>query len=77
MRKVLVAGAILAGLVFSASAQTTVTEYYVVRDDSTKKCTIVTERPTVTTMVIVGERGYKTRTEAEGTIKTTKTCTEQ
>lgn len=77
MRRILVAGAVFAGLAFSASAQTTVSEYYVVRDNSTKKCTIVTERPSATTTVIVGDRGYKTRTEAEGSIKTTKVCTEQ
>ncbi len=42
-------------LSFSASAfaQTaTVTEYYVVRDPVTKKCTIVDQRPTGTTTTI-------------------------
>jgi len=77
MTKFLVAGAIFTSLMAAASAQTTVTEYYVVRDDSTKKCTIVSERPSTKTMVVVGDRGYKTRTEAEGSIKTTKICTEQ
>ena len=76
MRNVLVAVAIVVGLAASASAQTTVTEYYVVRDDSTKKCTIVSERPTATTMVVVGNRANKTRSEAEGSIKTTKICTD-
>jgi hypothetical protein len=76
MRKILLTG-IAASLVFTASAlaQTTVTEYYVVHDQSTKRCTVVSERPTVSTVVVVGDRGYKTRTEAEGVVKTTKVCT--
>jgi hypothetical protein len=73
MRKLLIAGAIVGGLIVPAAAQT-VTEYYVVRNPETKRCTIVTERPTATTTVIVGDRGYKTRTEAEGGLKTTKIC---
>jgi hypothetical protein len=45
MRKLLIAGAIVGGLIVPAAAQT-VTEYYVVRNPETKRCTIVTERPT-------------------------------
>jgi hypothetical protein len=74
MRKVILAGAILGGLIAPAAAQT-VTEYYIVRNPETKRCTIVTERPTTTTTVIVGDRGFKTRTEAESGLKTTKICT--
>lgn len=73
MHKLILAGAVLGGLVVPAAAQT-VTEYYVVRDPSTKRCTVVTERPKATTIVIVGDRAYKTRTEADGVIKT-KVCT--
>lgn len=74
MRKFLIAGAIVGGLIVPAAAQT-VTEYYIVRNPETKRCTIVTERPTATTTVIVGDRGFKTRTEAESGLKTTKICT--
>ena len=74
MRKVILAGAILGGLIAPSAAQT-VTEYYIVRNPETKRCTIVTERPTTTTMVIVGDRAFKTRTEAESGLKTTKICT--
>jgi hypothetical protein len=52
-------------------------EFYIVQDTSTKKCTIVDKKPTTTTMTVVGGDGkvYKTRTEAEGAMKTEKICT--
>jgi hypothetical protein len=61
----------------SALAQTVVSsEYYVVRDPSTKKCTIVDKKPTTTT-TIVDHGIFKTRTEAETGMKTMKICTEE
>lgn len=61
----------------SALAQTVVSsEYYVVRDPSTKKCTIVDKKPTTTT-TIVDHGIFKTRTEAETGMKTMKVCTEE
>lgn len=59
-----------------ALAQTQVTtEYFVVQDASTKKCTIVDKKPTTTTTTVVGDGVYKTRTEAETGMKTIKVCT--
>jgi hypothetical protein len=58
-----------------ATAQAQTTEFYVVQDSSTKKCTIVDKKPTVTTTVVVGDGVYKTRTEAETAMKTVKVCT--
>jgi hypothetical protein len=58
---------------FAAQAQTT--EFYVVQDASTKKCTIVDKKPTVTTTTVVGDGVYKTRVEAESAMKTVKICT--
>jgi len=53
-------------------------EFYVLRDTTTKKCTIVQQQPTTTTTTVVGDGTvYKTRTEAETGMKTTKVCTEQ
>jgi hypothetical protein len=52
-------------------------EFYVVRDATTKKCTIVDKKPTVTTTTVVGNTVYKTRSEAEGGMKTVKVCTEK
>ena len=57
-----------------AAAQTT--EFYVVQDVKTKKCTIVDKKPTTTTEVtVVGDGVYKTRTEAETGMKSVKVCT--
>ena len=50
-------------------------EFYVVRDATTKKCTIVDTRPTTTTTTIVDNGTFKTRTEAETGMKTMKICT--
>ena len=60
-----------------ALAQTQVnTEYFVVQDASTKKCTIVDKKPTTTTTTTVVSDGvYNTRTEAETAMKTVKVCT--
>jgi hypothetical protein len=61
-------------LATSAFAQTT--EFYVVQDVKTKKCTIVDKKPTTTTEVsVLGSTVYKTRTEAEAGMKTVKVCT--
>jgi hypothetical protein len=78
MKKFLIAAAVSAFAVTSAFAQTAVvsSEYYVVRDASTKKCTIVDKKPTTTTTTIVDNGTYKTKTEAETGMKTTKVCTE-
>ena len=51
-------------------------EYYVVRDSATKKCTVVETKPTSTTTTVVDNGIYKTKTEAETGMKTTKVCTE-
>ena len=56
----------------SASAQS----FYIVQDTTTKKCTVVTEKPTVTSTVVIGDTVYKTKTEAEAGVKTTKVCTQ-
>ena len=75
MKKLLMIGT----LAFAATtiAQTaSAAEFYVVRDSTTKKCTVVDTRPTTTTTIIVDNGTYKTKTEAEAGMKTTKVCTE-
>ena len=73
MKKFLIAGAVAAFAATTAFAQTATvsTEYYVVRDATTKKCTIVDKKPATTTeMTIVGDgKVFKTRTEAETGMK--------
>ena len=75
MKKFLMIGA----LAFAAStvAQSAMAaEFYVVRDSATKKCTVVDTKPTTTTTTIVDNGTYKTKTEAETGMKTTKVCTQ-
>jgi hypothetical protein len=50
-------------------------EFYVVRDSTTKKCTIVDTKPTTTTTTVVDNGTFKTKTEAETGMKTMKVCT--
>lgn len=74
MNKYIVPAALAA---FVMTAQTAVAaEYYVVRDAATKKCTVVDTKPTTTTTTVVDNGTYKTKTEAESGMKTTKVCEE-
>ena len=70
----ILAGAFAIAFAGSAFAQTMSTEYYVVQDTSTKKCTIVDKKPTTSTIVQVGPMAFKTRTEAEAGMKTITVC---
>lgn len=74
MKKLLLSATVVAFAATSAFAQMA-TEYYVVRDATTKKCTIVDKRPTTTTTTIVDNGTFKTRTEAESGMKSMKVCT--
>jgi len=74
MKKLVMIGAVA----FAASAiaqSATAGEFYVVRDASTKKCTIVDTKPTTTTVTVVDHGTFKTRTEAETGMKSMKVCT--
>jgi hypothetical protein len=75
--KSLILSSTLAVFAITASVQTSFADFYVVRDASTKKCTIVDSKPTTTTTTVVDNGTYKTKTEAESGMKTTKVCTEQ
>jgi hypothetical protein len=77
MKKLLISTALAAFAVTSAFAQPAVSGgFYVVRDATTKKCTIVDQKPTTTTTTVVGDGVYKTKTEAETGMKSIKVCTE-
>ena len=71
MRSYAIGAAVLVSLTAPALAE----EVYIVQNPTTKKCTIVTERPTTTTTTVVGNTTYTTRTEAQNALKTTKVCT--
>ncbi len=49
-------------------------EYWVVQDATTKHCSVVAEKPMAQSTVL---GSFKTRAEAESSIKTTKTCDSQ
>jgi hypothetical protein len=74
MTRLSLAAAVVAAIAVPAFAQSTTTEYYVVQDTKTKRCTIVDKKPTTTTVVQVGPAAFKTRTEAEAGMKTIKVC---
>ncbi|CAL8981023.1 hypothetical protein GJ689_08995 [Rhodoplanes serenus] len=62
-------------LVTSGAAIAQTTEYYIVQDTATKRCTVVDKKPTTQTTVVVGDgKVYTTRTEAESAVKTVKVC---
>jgi hypothetical protein len=68
-----VAALLIAGFVAPAIAAD---EYYVIHDETTKKCKIVKEKPTTTTSVrVLGTTVFKTESEAEGYMKKEKVCT--
>ena len=87
MLRFILAAGILAVFSLPVAAQTSSTttttttgtgtagEFYVVQDTATKKCTIVDQKPTTTTMVMVGPVGFKSRTEAESGMKSIQVCT--
>jgi hypothetical protein len=72
--KYLVGAALAVTLAGSALAQYA-SEYYVVQDPTTKRCTIIDQKPTTTiTVVQVGPLAFKSRNEAEEGMKTYKVC---
>jgi N-methylhydantoinase A/oxoprolinase/acetone carboxylase beta subunit len=75
MKKLLMIGA-LAFAATTVANSAMAAEFYVVRDSATKKCTVVDTKPTTTTTTIVDNGTYKTKTEAETGMKTTKVCSE-
>jgi hypothetical protein len=75
MKTILATGVIVLACSGAALAQAA-TEYYVVRDATTKKCTIVDKKPTTSTTTVVDNGVFKTRTEAETGMKSIKVCNE-
>ena len=65
-----------ATVVVAAFTTPALADFWIVQDSSTKRCNIVEQRPTTTTTMIVGDREYKTRVEAESQMKTVEVCRE-
>lgn len=74
MRKLILASAMVAVSAAAASAQTTIVEerYYVIQEPTTKRCTIVTERPTTGVVLDLGI--FRTRAEADLGARQSKVC---
>jgi hypothetical protein len=68
---------VFAALLIAWFATPALADYWVVQDTTTKKCTVVKEKPTTSTTVSIlgGTVTYKTEDEAMGYIKKTKICT--
>src|ERR1051326_7094459 len=66
MLKHLLAGSLAVAFVVPAVAAD---QYYIVRGPD-KKCTVVEEKPTTTGVTVMGNTIFKTRSEAETSIKT-------
>jgi hypothetical protein len=64
-------GVALAALVTPALAAN---EFYVVQDTATNKCSVVEQKPTATTIKLVGTTVYKTQSEAEIGMRADKLC---
>ena len=56
--------ALTAALLIGATAPAFAAEYFIVRGPD-KKCQIVERRPTEKTMVVIGDKAYVTRDEAQ------------
>jgi hypothetical protein len=71
--------AILAGAALAAACITpALADYYIVQEPTTKRCTIVEQRPANPGIGIVigGDKGFGIRAEAESRMKTTEVCRE-
>jgi hypothetical protein len=71
MRAILV-GAALATLVVTPS----LADYYIVQNPTTKRCTIVEERPAPGIGVVIGGLSFGVRSEAESRLRTVEECRE-
>jgi hypothetical protein len=71
MKKYLIAGLLVAGLVTPAFAAH---QYYVAQNNSTHKCSIVSKKPNGKSMIMLGAEGFKTKAEAESALKSMSEC---
>jgi hypothetical protein len=70
MKTYLIAGIIAAGLATPALAA----QYFVAQNNSTHKCAIVAKKPTGKTLTMLGDEGFKTKSEAENALKGMSEC---
>jgi hypothetical protein len=65
-----IAALLVAGLVTPALAA----EYYVAQNNSTHKCSIVSQKPDGKTLTMLGTQGFRTKSEAESALKGMSSC---
>jgi hypothetical protein len=70
MMKYALCGIVLAALVTPALAAN---KFYVVRDTTTKECSVVEQKPTVATVKLVG-MSHNSQAKAEKAMKVAKIC---
>ncbi len=63
---------VAAGL--AAFATPALADFYIVQDSGTKRCSIVEQRTTQTSVIVGDGKVYTSRTEAEGALRTVKVC---
>jgi hypothetical protein len=67
--------AILAGAALAAAfVSPALADFYIVQDVTTKRCTIVEQRPAPGVGIVVGDRGFGVRLDAETHMKTVEIC---
>jgi hypothetical protein len=64
----------VAALLMIVATPALAVEYYVVQDPTTKKCSVVKEKPDGKTMVMVGTEAYATKEEAKAAKKANADC---
>jgi hypothetical protein len=69
MKTILAGAALAAALVSPALA-----DFFIVQDTTTKRCTIVEQRPAPGLGIVVGDRGFGVRLDAETHMRTVEVC---
>jgi hypothetical protein len=65
---------VTAALLIAVATPALAAEFYVGQDPTTKKCSVVTEKPDGQTMVMIGTQPYATRPEAKAAKKAAAEC---
>jgi hypothetical protein len=69
-------GLLIGAAVAAMFATNAVADFYIVQEPTTKRCTIVQERPAPNIGVIIGDRGFGVRADAETHMRTVEVCRE-
>ena len=68
--KTILAGAAMAAAIVSPA----LADFFIVQDANTKRCTIVEQRPAPGLGIVVGDRGFGVRLDAETHMRTVEVC---